>query len=60
MKKIIIPRGKIHPMHDKCEDCFELGKESQKIALCQCEFHKLMWRCPLFRQLSSPGSEKQR
>ena len=35
-KEIIISKGKLHPIHDKysihdkCEDCFELGKEYQK------------------------------
>ena len=31
-KEIIIPKGKLHPKHDKCEDCFDLGKESENQA----------------------------
>ena len=27
-KTIIIPKGKTHPVHDICEDCFERGKEA--------------------------------
>ncbi len=29
-KTIIIPKGKTHPVHDKCENCYELAKEEFK------------------------------
>ena len=58
-KTIIIPKGKLHPKHDKCEDCFELGKEHQKTEVCQCEFHKLMWKCPLFKNNPALGGNRK-
>ncbi len=26
-KTITIPKGKTHPVHDKCEECIQIGKE---------------------------------
>ena len=29
-KKIIIKKGMLHPKHDKCEDCFNLGRDAER------------------------------
>ena len=29
-KKIIIPKGKTHPIHDRCETCVEVGREEER------------------------------
>ena len=28
-KTITIPKGKTHPVHDKCEECIQIGKEQR-------------------------------